>query len=143
MKTATEGNPPDWFTRPDSIVGVNVCRLSGQLPNIGCSSVQTMNPDSTIATKSMVYTEYFVKGQQPTTLCPLHPGGDIGVAAAMQGTTPVPVAQATTGAGSPIAIPSSPAPAASPTVATTPPAPPQKKKGFWHKIFGGGGGGGG
>lgn len=142
MKAATQGNPPDWFTRPDSIVAVNVCRLSGKLPNIGCNNVQTMNPDGTIDTRSMVYTDYFVKGRQPTTLCPLHPGGDIGVTAAMQGTTPVPVAQATSGAVSPIAIPSSPAPVASPVGPTTPPPPPQKKKGFWRKIFGGGGGGG-
>jgi penicillin-binding protein 1A len=139
MKTATQGNPPDWFTRPDSIVGVNVCRLSGKLPNIGCSNVQTMNPDGTIDTRSMIYTDYFVKGRQPTTLCPLHPGGDIGVAAAMQGTTPVPLSQGTSGAQSPIAIPSSPAPAASPVAAPTSPAPPQKKKGFWRKVFGGGG----
>ena len=28
--------------------------------------------------KSMIYTDYFVKGTQPTTICPLHPGGILG-----------------------------------------------------------------
>jgi penicillin-binding protein 1A len=136
MKTATKGDPPDWFTRPDSIVSVNVCRLSGKLPNFGCGSVQTMNPDGDVETKSMVYTEYFVKGRQPATLCPLHQAGDVGIVAAMPAGSPVPVPQPTPGTVSAIAIPSAPARAPASTSSTP---SPEKKKGFWKKIFGGGG----
>jgi 1A family penicillin-binding protein len=158
MKTATRGDPSDWFERPDSIVGVNVCRLSGKLPNAGCGNVQTINPDGFTETRSMIYTDYFVKGRQPTTVCPLHPFGEIGNAiAAMQGVSPAPGATATTGAvQSPSARPPSssaqqPAsatpPGAAPVSGGTLPAPaqpePQKKKGFWRRIFGGGRGGGG
>ena len=73
MKTATKGDKPDWFERPSNIVGANVCRVSGKLPNGGCDSVEVVNRDGVTETRSMIYTEYFVKGTQPTTLCPLHP----------------------------------------------------------------------
>ena len=39
MKVATKGHKPDWFERPANVVGVNVCRVSGKLPNYGCSNV--------------------------------------------------------------------------------------------------------
>jgi 1A family penicillin-binding protein len=136
MKAATKGDTPDWFDKPDSIVGVTVCRLSGQLPNVGCGNVQTMNADGSIETRSMIYTDYFVKGRQPTTLCPLHPGGEYGTAvAAMQGTSPAPQPQPTSGTVS--------APIPQPIPLPQPPSPEQqKKKGFWKKLFGGGRGGG-
>jgi 1A family penicillin-binding protein len=72
MKTATKGAKPDWFERPANVVGVNVCRVSGKLPNGGCNSVEVVNRDGLMETRSMIYTEYFVKGTQPTELCPLH-----------------------------------------------------------------------
>jgi len=147
MKAATKGDPPDWFDKPDSVVGVNVCRLSGKLPNLGCGNVQTMDPDGSIETRSMIYTDYFVKGRQPTTLCPLHPGGDYATAiAGMQGTSPAPRPQPTGGTTS-VSVPQPYPPPAVTGGVTQPsqPAPPepQKKKGFWRRIFGGGGRGGG
>src|SRR5678815_1140382 len=36
MKVATKGAKPDWYERPSNVVGVNVCRVSGKLPNAGC-----------------------------------------------------------------------------------------------------------
>jgi penicillin-binding protein 1A len=145
MKAATNGDPPDWFDKPDSIIGVNVCRLSGKLPNLGCGNAQTMDADGNIETRSMIYTDYFVKGRQPTTLCPLHPGGDYATAiAGMQGTSPAPRPQSTGGTTSvpvPQPIPT-PAVTGGVTQPSQPPPPePQKKKGFWHRIFGGGRGG--
>lgn len=73
MKAATKGAKPDWFDRPSNVVGVNVCRVSGKLPNEGCNSVEVINRDGATETRSMIYTEYFVSGTQPTTICPLHP----------------------------------------------------------------------
>ena len=73
MKAATKGDKPDWFDRPSNVVGVNVCRMSGKLPNAGCEHVQVVNGDGCIETRSMIYTEYFVKGTQPTDDLPAAP----------------------------------------------------------------------
>jgi 1A family penicillin-binding protein len=141
MKTATKGDQPDWFDKPDSIVGVNVCRLSGKLPNFGCVNVPTMDSQGNVETRSMVYTDYFVKGRQPTTLCPLHPGGDYATAlATMQGASPAPPPQSTMGT-TPVPVPQPPTPATTRGLAPPsqpPPAEQPKKKSFWKKIFGGG-----
>ncbi len=99
----------------------------------------------------MIYTDYFVKGRQPTTLCPLHPGGEFGnVVADMQGTStaPQPRPQPTTGAGEPVPVTSAPpsagppAPRAAGAPSQAVPEPQPKKKGFWRRLFGGGRGGG-
>jgi penicillin-binding protein 1B len=96
----------------------------------------------------MIYTEYFVKGTQPTDLCPLHEPRSFmdaiaGVFGKESGPPPLPVGAA----GPP--LPSAPAstsgsPAAEPpaadtkTSAPTEEAPAQKKRGFWSRVFGGG-----
>ncbi|HXE81529.1 MAG TPA: PBP1A family penicillin-binding protein [Vicinamibacterales bacterium] len=74
MKAATRGHEPQWFQRPPDVVGVDVCRISGKLPGDGCGAVDVVKNDGTIETRSMVYTEYFVRGTQPTDRCPLHRG---------------------------------------------------------------------
>ena len=128
MKTATKGDKPDWLTKPANVVAVNVCRESGKLPNYGCTAVASADEDGYLITKSQVYTDYFVKGAQPTTVCPLHPGGILadGAMLAIPGSVP------TTGITPPVAP------------GTTPPLtggiiekPAEKKKGFWGRIFGG------
>ena len=128
MKTATKGDKPDWFTCPATIVAVNVCRLSGKLPNTGCANVTTSDEAGNLETRSQVYTDYFVKGTQPTTLCPLHPGGILADAA----TLPIPQSAPSTGVAPP---PLPPLPGG-----TAEPPQPAKKKGFWRRVFGGGGG---
>jgi membrane carboxypeptidase/penicillin-binding protein len=140
MKTATKDDKPDWFTKPADVVAVNVCRISGKLPNLGCAAVQAPDQDGYLVTKSQVYTDYFVKGTQPTTICPLHPGGILAYGAPLS----IPSSVPTTGVSRPSA------PAAPPVVtggtADKPPSPPPpapKKRGFWGRIFGRGGGGGG
>jgi penicillin-binding protein 1A len=139
MKTATKGQKPDWFDKPSDIIGVNVCRLSGLLPNDGCSHVQVMNDDGTVESRNMVYTDYFVKGRQPTTTCPLHPGrsmfATIAGAIGIDVGTPRPVnpsmlPSATPTTGVAAANPNQPQP-------QTPTAEkPKKKRGFWSKLFG-------
>ena len=44
MKTATKGDKPDWFERPPNVTRVNVCRVSGKLPNGGCDRVEVVEP---------------------------------------------------------------------------------------------------
>jgi 1A family penicillin-binding protein len=152
MKTATKGDKPDWFARPANVVGVNVCRLSGKLPNYGCTNVVTADENGNLASKSLVYTDYFVKGTQPTTSCPLHPGGVTIDAAAFPGQIPVPTVGQMPGP-LPASSSSSHGTVTGGTVtggtvtggttdAQPQPGPqPQKKKGFWQRIFGGGKGG--
>ena len=70
MKVATKGDKPDWFERPANVVGVNVCRASGKLPNAGCSNVVSSDEYGNLVAKSMIYTDYFVKGTQPGDAVP-------------------------------------------------------------------------
>jgi 1A family penicillin-binding protein len=141
MKAATKGDPPDWIEKPANVVGVNVCRLSGKLPNEGCTNVEVVNDDGSVETKSMVYTDYFVRGTQPTTLCPLHPGRSIFATMAgalgVQVGKPAPV-PADTAALPPTSGTSGVSPAQD-TPATSNAEEPQKKKkkGFWSRLFGG------
>jgi penicillin-binding protein 1A len=143
MKTATKGDKPDWFDRPGDVIGVTVCRLSGKLPNAGCGNVVTVNEDGGAEAKSMIYTDYFVKGHQPTTLCPLHPLPNGYATTLSAGVQP----QAIPGTPAPpVVAPSAPvgtagaAPVSGGTVAH-PDQSPKKKRGFWGRIFGRGGGG--
>jgi penicillin-binding protein 1A len=149
MKTATKGDKPDWFDRPDNVIGVNVCRVSGKLPNLGCGNVMTVNDDGTFETKSTIYTDYFVRGTQPTTLCPVHTLGSsyaTTIQAGMQSTGPM---------GYPASAPPSPASAANAvgtagarpasaaqaeTAEQAPQPDKKKKRGFWGRLFGRGGG---
>lgn len=132
MKTATKGDKPDWIAKPDTVVGTNVCRVSGRLPNYGCATVESIDQDGYFVTRSQVYTDYFLKGTQPSTLCPLHPGGILADAA----TSAIPGSVPTTGVrpGSSDGVPPL-------TGGTIEPAQPEKKKGFWRRVFGGGKGG--
>ncbi len=57
MKAATARHGPDTFKAPQGVMGVNVCRLSGQLPGAMCDRV---------------ITEYFVRGAAPTQVCQEH-----------------------------------------------------------------------
>ena len=143
MKVATKGAKPDWYDRPANIVGVNVCRVSGKLPNAGCYNVPSADDYGNLETKSMVYTDYFVKGTQPTSICPVHGSDAIGVLA---GAAPSALpgvahpaeppaqgaqgAQGTTGSVTPV-----PAPTGG-TIDNAEQQKPEKKRGFWSKLFG-------
>jgi 1A family penicillin-binding protein len=140
MKTATQGDKSEWLTKPANVVGVNVCRVSGKLPNYGCTTVESVDQDGYTTTKSQVYTDFFVKGTQPTTVCPLHPGGILADAA----TNAIPATVPTTGVTPPVVngVP----PITGGIVQSKPDDKPaekekEKKKGFWRRVFGGGGGG--
>jgi penicillin-binding protein 1A len=149
MKVATNGDKPDWLERPASITALNVCRVSGLLPNSGCNEVQVVNREGSVETRSMIYTEYFVKGTQPTDVCPLHPSPSFldrlaGIFGKDTHATPVSSDQA----GIPSAPGTSgtlPTPPGGGTVRSAPPdkgkdetatEEPKKKRGFWSRVFG-------
>jgi len=142
MKDATRGDKPDWFERPENVVGLNVCRLSGKLPSNGCNNVQVVTKDGLIETRSMIYTEYFVRGTQPDIECPLHRlgfgerlagifGKDVGTPVSVEAAGLPPPTASTTGAP---ATPSSSS--ASTTVTAEKSEEPKRKRGFWSRVFG-------
>jgi len=134
MMSATHDDQPDWFQPPSAVTSATICRISGKLATDGCRAVPTADDSGNLSVKSMAYTEYFVRGTEPTEYCPLHNGNDGYVTLATSGSAP---------AGSPPPAPG--APAALPPVTTTstqspdpPAAQPQepKKRGFWGRLFG-------
>ncbi|NLC16190.1 MAG: PBP1A family penicillin-binding protein [Firmicutes bacterium] len=60
MKAATADMPVEDFTRPDTIVEIQVCKKSGLLPGPHC-------PEEDII------TELGIKGKTPTSICDYHP----------------------------------------------------------------------
>jgi 1A family penicillin-binding protein len=137
MKAATRGDKPQWITPPGGIVTANVCRLSGKLAAEGCSEVEVVNAQGHIERRSMIYTEYFVRGTQPTDICDLHPTRTVvstlaAVFTGGQEKLPPPKIEET-------GLPSTTTPVVSaPPVAAAPPAAEEekKKRGFWSRVFG-------
>ena len=76
MEEATRNDKPDRFAMPPNVVPVTICRLSGKLPTDGCRSAVVFDGDGNPTDRSMLYTEYFVRGTEPTDYCPLHRDGD-------------------------------------------------------------------
>jgi penicillin-binding protein 1B len=119
--------------------------MSGQLPNDGCDHVEVVSRDGSLETRSMIYTEYFVKGTQPSTVCPIHKDASFldalaGVFGKDSGPPPVP-AEAAGGPSAPVSTTgapasSAPAPAPAPPAAAAEQQEEPKKRGFWSRVFG-------
>jgi 1A family penicillin-binding protein len=141
MKIATSGDQPVWFDPPRGIVAAKVCRLSGLLASDECNSVETIGDDGQVSRRSMVYTEYFSAGTEPTAVCTMHqleehqPEGIVGQIASSFSPPPsrvddaprppTPVGFATIGAmtvGRPVQPPPPPPPRIAPRPPTVPTA---------------------
>jgi membrane carboxypeptidase/penicillin-binding protein len=72
MTAATRNDAPARFKPPRDVVGVDVCRLSGSLPETGCRNAASISSSGEITYKSMVYTDYFVRGTEPRHTCAVH-----------------------------------------------------------------------
>ena len=140
MKVATKTDPPTWFDTPPDITTATVCRLSGKLPTEGCDHVDVVE-DGRLEQRSMVYTEYFARGTEPTAYCDLHPTrGFVGRVAAIFHGAEKPAPVRVEDAGLPAASATT-AGMAPPTLPSMPPAEaPKKKRGFFSRLFGIGGG---
>jgi penicillin-binding protein 1A len=141
MKDATRSHRADWYQQPSSITTATICRLSGQLAADGCRDA-VIEDEKGISRGSLAYTEYFLRGSEPTEVCAIHGGRDWhrlfafipGVAsephdrpqppAPPRPSTPATIAQQT------------PPPAAPPSTQKPEEPEPQKKRGFWSRIFG-------
>ena len=145
MKAATKGDKPEWLLPPPGVVAVNVCRLSGKLPSDGCNDVEVVSNTGQLDHRSMIYTEYFVRGTEPTTFCDLHPSRGIsgkiadilGIGSApapARANDPAVVAVAGVPGASSAATSGAAASGNPPLIA---PAPePKPKRGFWSRLFG-------
>jgi penicillin-binding protein 1A len=132
MMTATHDDEPDWFRPPSGVTSATICRISGKLATDGCRAVPTADDNGDLTLKSMAYTEYFVRGSEPTDYCPLHSGtGYLTFATSGSAPTPVPPPPPSPGTVPPVTTAST-APPAQP--AAKQPAP--KKRGFWGRLFG-------
>ncbi|HXW04737.1 MAG TPA: PBP1A family penicillin-binding protein [Vicinamibacterales bacterium] len=151
MKRATRGDKAEWLERPSNVIGTNVCRVSGRLPNEGCQSVAVVTSDGGVERRSMVYTEYFVRGTQPTDTCDVHQplsfmdrlagifGKDAGTPVSA-GDLGLPPPRAASTSGSPATAPSVERKAAEKEEEREAKVEePKKKRGFWSRLFGRGG----
>jgi membrane carboxypeptidase/penicillin-binding protein len=134
MKIATRDDEPEWFAPPYDVVTARVCRLSGRLATPGCDDVEVVS-DGHVERRSMAYTDYFVRGMEPTTYCELHQQRSlIGKLASLFGGNVEkiePPRLEDTG------LPPVAAPVALTGRAEIAPAhESEKKRGFWSKVFG-------
>ena len=138
MKTATASHKAGWFNPPKDIVGIGICRLSGKRPAAGCGSVQVVNDDGSTSEKSMLMTDYFVRGTEPTETCHLHVGRSL-FAKMGDWFRDTPKVE---GVKPDVAVTESPAPAATADAARASndtkaeAEEPKKKRGFWSRLFG-------
>jgi penicillin-binding protein 1A len=149
MNVATRGHEAKWLERPKGVVAVQVCRVSGKLPDEGCSAVDVVRNNGELETRSMVHTEYFASGTAPTAMCDLHPARSWTdqVADVLGGAGSRPVGEAELAL--PPVVPAPVAPASEPSADTgetgarkqegTPSAGAEArpaKRGFWGRLFG-------
>jgi penicillin-binding protein 1A len=135
MKAATNGHEPGWFRAPATVTSENICRISGKLPGDGCRDVVHVDDNGELQRRSMVYTEYFVRGSEPSDYCPVHIGAFnaiVGTGGAIAGAPEAP--QSSTPLVTGAALPPPPPPPA--PAAVEPATAPEKKRGFWSRIFG-------
>jgi penicillin-binding protein 1A len=150
MKAATSGDDPDWFRPPPGVTTAKVCRLTGKLATEDCEHVEAVGRDGQMETKSMVYTEYFVRGTEPQEYCDLHLSrGFFGTVAGLfsdgpsaprNDAPPTPQTPASIGTSGETRS-SEPAARAGgidlePGQVAPEPTQPQKKPGFWSRVFG-------
>jgi hypothetical protein len=144
MKAATKGDKPEWFSPPDGVTTAVVCRMSGKLATEGCEHVEVVDAKGQLERRSMVYTDYFVQGTQPTNQCDLHPTrGFFGQIATIFGGSDKPAPPNVEETGLPQQPPTAAAAAAEAATEAAASAvahePPKKKRGFWSRVFGKGG----
>jgi penicillin-binding protein 1A len=147
MKLATKGEKPAWFTPPAGMVTASICRISGKLATPACEDVEVMTDAGQIEHRSMVYTEYFVRGTQPTSSCDIHQQRSFfDRIAGLFGKPEAPPPVRADDVDLPTVTGKGPA-AAAPTIAGGEPQvqggtienkdeEPKKKRGFWSRVFG-------
>ena len=137
MKAATRDQKPQWLQAPAGVVTTSVCRISGKLATDGCEHADVIDDNGRLTQRSMVYTEFFARGTQPTATCDIH--GSRGVFASIAavftgGGERSPAPRAEDAGLSPGAVTSGDA--ASQGLSAKVEGPPEQKRGFWSRVFG-------
>jgi hypothetical protein len=137
MKAATRDDKPEWLVPPPGVTTASVCRISGHLATEGCQDVEVENRDGILEHRSMVYTEYFARGTEPTTFCEIHAARSlltevVNFVTGQEKPAP-PRADYPAVARVPLATSGT-----TPEIENPPPVLPKKKRGFWSRVFGAG-----
>jgi penicillin-binding protein 1A len=135
MAVATSKDKAEWFSAPSSIRSATICRLSGKLATDSCHDTVTVGEDGKSA-GSMVYTEYFVEGTEPTESCDIHRRlitAPFRALAAL--VSPGRVDSSSESASHQPTARTAEAPPPPPPAATQKPEEP-RKRGFWGRLFG-------
>ncbi len=136
MAAATKGDKPRWYSPPPGLTALRVCRVSGQLATPGCDHVPVLDAEGQVEERAYSYTEYFVRGSEPSGYCQLHEQRF-----AFGEATNLPDGARTVAVGAPAARPPD---ARSGKAGDDRPEEgkkaareePKKKKGFWGRLFG-------
>jgi penicillin-binding protein 1A len=142
MKSATSHDRPAWLPVPAGVTTASVCRVTGKRATEGCGSVEVVDADGHVERRSMIYTEYFARGTEPTAYCDRHPThGFFGSLAAMlsgrEGVPPLRLADAGIGpSAAPLVEPAAHAAPDAGSDAARQSTPAEKKRGFFARIFG-------
>ena len=144
MKIATRDDKPEWFKAPPTVTSATICRLSGKLATDGCRYASTIDAEGNLSIGSTAYTEYFIRGTEPTTYCEIHGAYEttayhtVATAGVASSPGPPPPTPAAARAPEP---PDPPATTAVVTGGTLPePAQPPaattaQRRGFWSRVF--------
>ena len=141
MRSATAGDPAEWYKAPKNVIAAQVCRLSGKRPTEACEGATVLNDDGEASNQSMVYTEYFVRGTEPTEECPIHKRSIFTrVAGWFGGASPTAPSQnrsdVARASDDHHDQPASVDAKADKDERPAAQAPEKKKRGFWSKVFG-------
>ncbi len=85
MRLGVQGRPGagGWLRPPSDVVAVKICRISGMLPGPNCGEVWVAdNKTGETKLQSMIATEYFRRGTEPTEFCTLHGEAELPTASA-------------------------------------------------------------
>jgi penicillin-binding protein 1A len=143
MAAATKTAKPERFPMPGTISTARICLLSGKLAGEGCRDVVSVSEEGEITRGSHEYTEYFVRGTEPTEYCELH--NTIHALATTGSMTSAPVARPSTPATLSPTRPDAAARSAergdapdrdADAEADREEEQPQRRRGFWGRLFG-------
>ena len=138
MKSATQGQKAKWLSAPAGVVSATTCRLSGKLAVEGCEHAPVIDDKGQLTQRSMVYTEYFARGTQPTDSCDIHASHGIfgTIASVFTGGND----KASAPLADEVGLPPAPAATSGEVRASEERArveePKKKKRGFWSRVFG-------
>jgi penicillin-binding protein 1A len=148
MAAATRDHDHETFKPPSTVRTATICRLTGKLATSDCHGAVDFDEDGEPTGRSAVYTEYFVRGTEPTTYCD-HRSAFFGTFAGRRLSLPAPAGvpvlmQVPAGGSTPTTSANAELPAAVASGDAKAPGEPvaqpdTQRRGFWSRLFGIGG----